>query len=1241
VSVSPNRLLLRLACGCLLSTTCLNAAGVAVINEFHAKPEDLHELEEFVELSNPGDQDLDVSGWKLSDAVGFTMPEGTTLPAGGYLVVAMNPAALEARYGVTALGPWSGKLNSSGEEIVLSDASGTKMDGVDYKFGFPWPSLIDGEGPSAELLNPGLDNDKGSSWRSSGTLTPAVAVPTPGARNSVYIPLNQTPPQISKVAHAPEKPTSGQDVTVTAKLFDPDGMGAVTLEYQLVEPGSYIRVTDVVYQTGWVSVAMTDDGSAGDPTADDGTYSAVLPGSLQTHRRLTRYRIRFADALGNLSLAPFADDAAANFAWFTYDGVPAWQGALRPATKVPSNPTRLATYSPATLTSVPVYTLITQNDDLLNSQYNGAYNKVRFRGTFVADGVVFDNIEFRNRGQASTYNTGKNKWRFHFNPGRDFQAYDNDGEPYSETWGSFSANANAGPWVPVHKGSLGIEEASSLKLYQLAGVPSPATHYYHFRVIRGATEAPLPGTKVSDPISTGGLIDGQYAGDFWGTFLAVERVKGGFLDSRGLPDGNIYKIEGNAGDPENLVAGQPGDSSDWNAFRNASNSSQSESWWRANMDMDTYYTFHAINRLVGNVDLRKGENHFFYRRVTTDNRWVPIPWDLDMMYLPKAHQGTSINGNFYPGVIDQHRSILENPALALEYRNRAREILDLVGSDATPSGGQIGQLLDQFSRIVSPVGTIDTLVNADAALWNLHPRANGNWNSQTGLGVTYGQDNHRGNFFRAVYVDNRFGGNWTRQLGPAGFNGVPTHTDLVNYFVNYATNTFPSAQTWAFNNGDQRGYGYETLVSESADVEVPDRPTLAYSGPTGYPRNKIAFSASAFSGANGYAATQWRLAEIAAPGVPGFDGKWKYEVTGSWSDSSAGTTVAVPAQAVVTGKTYRARARFLDATGRASHWSAPIEFVAGIASSRIAHYWDFNAAAVVDALVPVTGVGGKIETAAGANTVFTTGTGQDFVGANARYGSVAGEHFRVNNPIDAEIVFKMPTTGFEEIGMSVETRRSGSGAGTQSWSYTLDGTTFVPLGDVTVFEGAPPVIGWNFEEISGADNNPLFAVKVTFTLLGGGSSGNNRFDNLVLAGNPLPGSYAAWVDATFLPEAHLDLALSGMAGDPDGDGRSNFHEFALHTSPLVTDVPVLDFTWSLDDALRRPALAFDRPAGVTGVRYELQSSTSLAAGEWQTVATQAAESTVIGDVEHCVFRDEVNDDSAPACFLRLRIFGTP
>ncbi|RYD23686.1 MAG: hypothetical protein EOP88_03240 [Verrucomicrobiaceae bacterium] len=1282
--VAPCLLVALLAFATLSMTGRATAAGSAVINEFNPKPEDFHELEEFIELHNPGDAALDLTGWSLTDAVTYSFPNGTLLPAGGYVVVAMNPAALQARYGGTALGPWSGKLNSTGEKIVLKNGAGVTQDSVDYKFGFPWPCKIDGEGSSAELIHPSLENDKGSSWRSSGTTVsdtaptnyipasgngwkylkataepaanwqttafndsawgtsqapfgygdpdistpfhdmtgsggyagayfrktftlsagsipqslllrlnvddgcvvwingvevkrrnvsagalaynsfsatnveqawedviianaasflvegtnvvavhavnsslnsgdfffnlelkneaggPSSSLPTPGRINSVYRLANTVPPSISKVSHSPAKPAANQDVTVTATLSDPDGVGTVALEYQLVNPGSYVRLTDSSYAQNWVSLPMNDNGTGGDVAAADGIYTAVVPGNLQVHRRLTRYRIRFSDTLSNTSLAPFGDDIQSNFAWFTYNGVPAWQGALRPASLAPGNPTAVTTFNAPSQSTIPVYTLIAESSDVLNSQYNGGFNKIRFRGTFVADGVVYDNIEFRNRGQASSYQSGKNKWRFNFNPGYDFHAVDHFGNPYAETWGSFSANANSGPWVPVHKGSVGVEEATSLKLHQLAGVPSPYAHYYQFRVIRDAAEAPAAGTTISNAISESGPVDGQYAGDLWGTYLAIERIKGGFLDSRGLPDGNIYKIEGNGGEIENLVPGQPTDGSDWNAFRNASTAgtAPTETWWRENMDMDAYYTFHAVNRLTGNIDLRRGENHFFYHRVTTDNRWVPIPWDVDMMFVPKSHQGTTINGTFYPGVIDQHRSILDHPNLAREYRNRAREILDLVGSDGTRTGGQIGQLIDEFAQIVSPEGTTDNLVNVEAALWNLHPRARGSVNGSTGLGNNSGEGNHRGNFFRPVFFDSRFGGSWTRQLRAPGFNGVPVHQDFVDYFTRYATNTSPSNQTWAVNNGNQAGYGYQYLVFESADAAIPQKPVITYTGGASHPVDGLSFNSSAYAGANAFASTQWRVAEISAPGIPGHvTGQRKYEINASWTGNGAGTGVTIPPSAVSVGKTYRARVRHLDSTGRWSHWSDPAQFMVGNEAARVAHYWNFNAAALSNAIVPTAGVDSAILTTAGPTTEFLTGTDQGFVAQNARYGSTAAQHLRVNNPIGASVVFKLPTTGFEDVTMSVETRRSGSGAGTQTWSYTLDGEAYVPLGDIAVVDGNPVVIGWDFKTIPGADQNPLFALKVTFSQGAGGAGGNNRFDNLVLAGTPA----ATWI----------------------------------------------------------------------------------------------------------------------------------
>jgi hypothetical protein len=65
--------------------------------------------------------------------------------------------------------------------------------------------------------------------------------PTPGARNSVY--ATNLPPVIRQVDHVPNQPNSGQPVTITARITDPEGVTNVTLRYQLVDPGNYIELT--------------------------------------------------------------------------------------------------------------------------------------------------------------------------------------------------------------------------------------------------------------------------------------------------------------------------------------------------------------------------------------------------------------------------------------------------------------------------------------------------------------------------------------------------------------------------------------------------------------------------------------------------------------------------------------------------------------------------------------------------------------------------------------------------------------------------------------------------------------------------------------------------------------------------------------------------------------------------------------------------------------------------------------
>ena len=75
--------------------------------------------EQWVELFNRSGAAVDVSGWKLDDAIGFTFPAATSIPASGYVVIAGNVAAFNAAHpGVTALGPFSGGLSRDRKSVV-------------------------------------------------------------------------------------------------------------------------------------------------------------------------------------------------------------------------------------------------------------------------------------------------------------------------------------------------------------------------------------------------------------------------------------------------------------------------------------------------------------------------------------------------------------------------------------------------------------------------------------------------------------------------------------------------------------------------------------------------------------------------------------------------------------------------------------------------------------------------------------------------------------------------------------------------------------------------------------------------------------------------------------------------------------------------------------------------------------------------------------------------------------------
>ncbi|MHC4676727.1 MAG: lamin tail domain-containing protein, partial [Planctomycetota bacterium] len=410
--------------------------------------------------------------------------------------------------------------------------------------------------------------------------------PTPGERNTTY--STNIAPQMRQVNHKPKQPKSGENVKITVKVTDPDGVKSVILSYQLVYPGSYIEKSDPEYETNWTDAnsPMNDDGTAGDEAAGDNIYTVVLPGSIHSNRLLVRYRITATDNTDLSITGPYAHDPQPNFAYFVYNDVPGWSGAIEPGSADPIK-SAVVYYSPAVLTRIPVYHLISKKESVEESTWIDRYggDLYKWNGTLVYDGDVYDHIRYRARGGVWRYAMGKNMWKFDFNKGHYFQAYDDYGKKYDTTWDklNFSACIQQGDYQ--HRGEQGMIEAASFLPFNLMGVEAPKTHWVHYRVIDEAAEFGAT----------------QYDGDFWGLYMVIEQMDGRFLDEHGLPDGNLYKIEGHNAEANNQGPNSVSVSlkSDFIEFKNSGSDGYGyyqdpnppEQWWRDNVNLESYYGY--------------------------------------------------------------------------------------------------------------------------------------------------------------------------------------------------------------------------------------------------------------------------------------------------------------------------------------------------------------------------------------------------------------------------------------------------------------------------------------------------------------------------------------------------------------------------------------------------------------------------------------------------------------------------
>lgn len=169
---------------------------------------------------------------------------------------------------------------------------------------------------------------------------------------------------------------------------------------------------------------------------------------------------------------------------------------------------------------------------------------------------------------------------------------------------------------------------------------------------------------------------------------------------------------------------------------------------------------------------------------------------------------------------------------------------------------------------------------------------------------------------------------------------------------------------------------------------------------------------------------------------------------------------------------------------------------------------------------------------------------------NIQMDEVAGKYARVRNRSEGRsLIFNLNTSNLSNLKFEYAVFRSGSGMLKNIIHYSLDGgATFTQDGlAVTEFD-----ITENFElkavdlsEISGANNNPDFQIRITWEGNTEPDNGNNRYDNITLKG-----------DASNLSLANNAIENASVLMYPNPSSTA----VTIKASALINEIQIIDMT---------------------------------------------------------------------------------
>ena len=258
---------------CALTLFASPVAAQVLITEVQPNPDGLDSAE-FIELQNTGATSVDIAGWTLNDFSGssdpanesstrWAFPAGSSIAGGEVIIVARRSLedGFTAAWGRTpsyeaivvsrdmddatvpnmdpqTMGnpsPWALANGTSGDAVLLRDAMGNIVDGVE------WGSL-----DRTVAGSPVSRAQSGESISRTGTAGSSdvdfiVTQPTP------FVGLGApSAPRFESVTTTPAQPRFGDNLTFTASVSDPDGVASVAIH--LAVATSTAGAADAAYQ---------------------------------------------------------------------------------------------------------------------------------------------------------------------------------------------------------------------------------------------------------------------------------------------------------------------------------------------------------------------------------------------------------------------------------------------------------------------------------------------------------------------------------------------------------------------------------------------------------------------------------------------------------------------------------------------------------------------------------------------------------------------------------------------------------------------------------------------------------------------------------------------------------------------------------------------------------------------------------------------------------------------------------